>query len=88
MELEGEFPDMNAQKMAKEGFHLFKSILHHRYRQGWQFLALLVGLNVEEATSKPSSAFVFPDGRLNSLVVDYLSQNNLGELLILAQALA
>ena len=38
MEVEGELPDMNAEVMAKEGFYLVKSVLRHRYRQGWCFL--------------------------------------------------
>ena len=36
----------------------------------------------------PFSAFVLPEGRLNSVLVDYLSQNNLGELLRLGETLA
>ena len=88
MEVEGELPDMNAEEMAKEGFYLVKSVLRHRYRQGWRFLTLWEGLGVEEATWEPFSAFVLPEGRLNSVLVDYLSQNNLGELLRLAETLA
>ena len=42
MEVEGELPDMNAEEMAKEGFYLVKSVLRHRYRQGWRFLTLFV----------------------------------------------
>ena len=88
MEVEGELPDMNAEEMAKEGFYLVKSVLRHRYRQGWRFLTLWEGFGVEEATWEPFSAFVLPEGRLNSVLVDYLSQNNLGELLRLAETLA
>ena len=46
------------------------------------------GFGVEEATWEPFSAFLLPDGRLNSVLVDYLSQKNLGELLRLAETLA
>ena len=81
-------PDMNAEEMAKEGFYLVKSVLRHRYRQGWRFLTLWEGFGIEEATWEPFSAFVLPEGRLNSVLVDYLSQNNLGELLRLAETLA
>ena len=88
MEVEGELPDMNAEEMAKEGFYLLKSVLRHRYRQGWRFLTLWEGFGVEEATWEPFSAFVLPEGRLNSVLVDYLSQNNLGGLLRLAETLA
>ena len=70
---------MNAEEMAQEGFYLVKSVLRHRYRQGWRFLTLWEGFGVEEATWEPFSAFVLPEGRLNSVLVDYLSQNNLGE---------
>ena len=79
---------MNAEEMAKEGFYLVKSVLRHRYRQGWRFRTLWEGFGVEEATWEPFSAFVLPEGRLNSVLVDYLSQNNLGELLRLAETLA
>ena len=88
MEVEGELPDMNAEEMAKEGFYLVKSVLRNRYCQGWGFLSLWEGFGVEEATWEPFSAFVLPEGRLNSLLVDYVSQNNLGELLRLAEMFA
>ena len=88
MEVEGELPEMNAEEMAKEGFYLETSVIRHRYRQGWRFLALSEGFGVEEATWEPFSAFVLPEGRLNSVLADYLSQNNIGELLRLAETLA
>ena len=74
--------------MAKEGFYVVKPILRYCYRQGWQFFTLWEGFGVEEATWEPFSTFVFPDGRLNSVLVDYVSENNLGELLRLAETLA
>ena len=79
---------MNAEGRAKEGFYLVKLVIRHRYCQGWRFLTLWEGFGVEEATWEPFSAFVLPEGRLNSVLVDYLSQNNLGELLRLAETLA
>ena len=88
MEVEGDLPDMNAEEMAKEGFYLLKSVLRHSNRQGWRFLTHWVGLGVEGATWEPFSAFVLPEGHLNSVLVDYLSQSNLGELLRLAETLA
>ena len=53
-----------------------KLVILHRYRQGWRFLTLWEGFGVEEATWEPFSAFVLPDERLISVVVDYLSQDN------------
>ena len=88
IEVEGELPDMNAEEMAKKGFYLVKCVLRHRYRHGWRFLTLWEGFGVEEATREPFSAFVLPEGRLKLVLVDYLSQNNLGELLRHAQTLA
>ena len=79
---------MNDEGMAKEGFYMMKSILRQRYRQGGQFLTLWEGFAVEEATWEPFSAFGLPEGCFNSFLVDYLSQNNLGELLRLAEMLA
>ena len=88
MEVEGEPPDMNAEEMAKEGFTLVKSVIQHRYHQGWHFHTLWEGFGVEEATWEPFSAFLLFVGRSNFALVDYLSQNNLGELLRLAETLA
>ena len=88
IEVEGKLADMNAEDMAKEGFNLVKSVIRRHYRQGWYFLSLWEGFGVEEATCEPFSAFVLPEGRLNSVLVAYLSQNNLGELLRLAETLA
>ena len=79
---------MNAEEMTKEGFYLVKSVIRHCYRQGWRFVTLWEGFRVVEATCEPCSAFVLPEGRLNSVLVDYLSQNNLGELLRLAETRA
>ena len=74
--------------MAKEGLYLVNPVIRHRYCQGWRFLTLWEGCGVEEATCEPFSAFVLPEGRLNSVLVDYFSQNNLGKLLRLAETLA
>ena len=88
MEVEGEHPDMKAEEMVKVGFYLVKSIIRHRYRQGWRFLTLWEGFGVGKATWEHFSAFALPEGRLNSVLVDYLSQNNPMELLRLVEALA
>ena len=40
MEVSGEHPDMNAGEMAKEGFYLVKSVMRHRYREGWRFFTV------------------------------------------------
>ena len=74
--------------MAKEGFYLVKSVIRHHHRNGWRFLTLWEGFGFEEATWEPFSAFVLPEERLNSVLVDYLSENNLGELLRLAETIA
>ena len=88
MEVEGELPDMNAEEMAKEGFYLVKPVIRHRYRQGWRFLTLWERFGVEEATWEPFCPVLLPEGPLNSVLEDYLSQNILGELLRLAETLA
>ena len=88
MEVEGELSDMNPEEMAKEGVQLLKSVIRHAYRQGWRLLTLWEGLGVGEATWEPFCALVLPEGRLNSVLVDYFSHNNLGESLRLAETLA
>ena len=90
MEVEEVLPDMNAEEMVNEVFYLVKSVIRHPYRQQWRFLTLWEGFRVEKATWEPFSfsAFLLPEGRLNSVLVDYLFQKNLGELLRLAETLA
>ena len=85
---EGEVPNKNREEMAKEVFYMVKSIPQDRYCPGWQFLSLWEGLGVQVATCETLSAFVLPEGCLNSVLVDYSSQNNLGDLLRLAETLA
>ena len=79
---------MNAEEMVKESFYMVKSILRHRYRRGWQFLTLWEGFGFEEATWELFCALVLPEGRRIPFLVDYLSQNNLGQLLRLAEIFA
>ena len=88
MEVEEELPDINAEEMAKGGFYLVKLVIRHRFCQGWRFLTLSEGFGVEKATPEHFSAFVPPQGRLNSVLVDYLSQKKPGELPRLAETLA
>ena len=73
MEVEGELPDMNAEESAEEGFYLVKSVIRHCYPQGWCFHTLWERFGVEEATWEPFSAFVLPEGHLNSVLVHYVS---------------
>ena len=80
--------DMNAEEMAREILELVKSVIRHRYRQEWCFPTLWKGFEVKVPPWEPFFAFVLPEGRLNSVLVDYLSQNNLGELLRLPETLA
>ena len=88
MEVEGELPDMNAEEMAKEGIYIMKSILRHRYHQGCLFLTLREGFGPQKGNRERFLAFMLPARRLNSVMVDCLSQNNVGELLRLADTLA
>ena len=43
---------------------------------------------MEKATWEPFSAFMLVERRLNSVLVYYMSENNLGEMLRLAELLA
>ena len=88
MEVKVQLPKMNAKETAKEGFYMVKSLLRLRYCQGWQSQTLWEVSGVGEATWEPFSAFMLPEGRPNSVLVEYLSRNNLGDLLRLAETLA
>ena len=88
MEVEGELPDTNAEEMAKQGFYLVTPVIQHGYCQGWRFHTLWEGCGAEKATWEPFPALVLPQGRLYSVLVDYVSQNNVAELLRLAETLS
>ena len=69
-ELEEILLDRNAEEMVKEGFYVVKSILRHCCCKGWRFVTLWEWYTVDEATCKSCSAFLLPDGGLNSVVVE------------------
>ena len=85
MEVEGKLPNMNAEERSKDGFYMVNVILRRRYRQGLRVLPLWGAFRVEEANLEPVSAFVLHEAHVNSVLVDYLSQKNSGDLLRLAE---
>ena len=86
-EVEETLRDTNTKEMAKEGFYLVKLVLRHCYCQSWRFLTPCEMYGKDEATWDACSVFLLPNGRLNFVVVEDLSPNNLGELLRLAELL-
>ena len=63
-------------------------IARHEYKGGWKFLTLWDGYGLSEATWEPMSAFIQPDGSMNTIFRSYLVENNEGQLLTRAETLS
>ena len=83
-----ELEEMTADEMAVDGYYVVAGIARHEYKQGWKFLTLWDGHGLSEATWEPMSAFIQPDGSINSIFHSYLVENNEGQLLTRAETLS
>ena len=83
-----ELEEMTADEMAVDGYYVVASMARHEHKQGWKFLTLCDGFGLSEATWEPMSAFIQPDGSINSISRSYLVENNEGQLLTRAETLS
>ena len=83
-----ELEEMTADEMAVDGYYVAAGIARHEYEQGWKFLTLSDGYGLSEATCKPMSAIIQPDGIINPMLGSYLVENNEGQLLTRAETLS
>ena len=83
-----ELGEMTADERAVNGYCVVAGIARHEYKQGWKFLTLWDGYGLSEATWKPMSAFVQPDGSINPIYRSYLVESNEGQLLTRAETLS
>ena len=83
-----ELEEMTADETAVNGYYVVAGIARHEYKQGWDFLTLWDGHGLSDATWKPMSAFIQPDGSINPIFRSYLVENNEGQLLTRAETLS
>ena len=88
LEVADELEEMTADEMAVDGYYVVAETTRHEYKQGWKFLTLWDGFGLSEATWKPMSAFIQPDGSINPIFRSYLVENNEGQLLTRAETLS
>ena len=81
-----ELEEMTAYEMAVYGYYVVPGIARHK--QGRKFLTLWDGYGLSEATWKPMSAFIQPNGSINPIFRSYLVENNEGQLLTRAETLS
>ena len=79
---------MTADEITVDGYYVVAGIARHEYKQGCKFLTLWDGYGLSEAIWEPMSAFVQPDGSINSIFCSYFVENNEGQLLIRAETLS
>ena len=72
---------MTANEMAVDSYYVVAGIARHEYKQGPKFLTLWDGYGLSEATWEPMSAFIQPDGSINTIFRTYLVENNEAQLL-------
>ena len=73
--------EMTKEEMEKDGYYNVQAVLDNKHRQGWLFLTLWEGYGMEETTWEPTSAFIQPAGTINEVLLKYLTQNAMGDVL-------
>ena len=58
---------MNQEEQAQLGFYNVFKILKHKFHQGWKFLVWWENFPMAASTWEPISAFVLPNGSVNSV---------------------
>ena len=76
---------MTADEMAVQDYYVVAGIARHEYKRGLRFLILWDGYGLSEATGKPMSAFIHPDGSIRPIFGSYLIENTEGQLLTRAE---
>ena len=80
--------EMTADEMAVDGYYVVAGIARHEYKQGSKFLTLWDSYGLSEATWEAMSAFIQPDGSINSIFRSYLVANKERQLLTRAETLS
>ena len=63
------------------GFYNVEKIIKHKFQQGWKFLVVWEGFPVSAATWEPISAFIHPNGSVNTLFKEFCVERGLTEIL-------
>ena len=61
----------------KQGYFFVERILKHKYKHGFHFLTKWQEYPVNDSTWEPISAFVQPNGQINTQFQHYCQENNL-----------
>jgi len=59
------------EEQAQMGFYNVHKITKHKFQQGWKFLVWLENFPISASTWEPVSAFVLPNGSVNSVFKEY-----------------
>ena len=63
------------------GFYNVEKIIKHKFQQGWKFLVVWEGFPVAAATWEPISAFILPNGSVNTIFKEYCLEKGLTDIL-------
>ena len=72
---------MTPQEQADLGYYNVFKILKHKFQQGWKFLVQWENFPVSASTWEPISAFVLPNGSVNSIFKEYCEERGLQSIL-------
>jgi transposase InsO family protein len=72
---------LTSEEKGEQGFYNVEAILRHKFHQGWRFLTHWQGFPVSASTWEPVRSFTLPQGRTNSIFVEYLKANGLHGIL-------
>jgi transposase InsO family protein len=72
---------MSSEEQAQLGFYNVYKILKHKFQQGWKFLVWWENFPASASTWEPISAFMLPNGSINTIFKDYCVENGLTNVL-------
>ena len=76
-----EVETMTPEEQAEIGFYNGYKILKHKFQQGWKFLVWWENFPASASTWEPTSAFLLPNGSVNSVFKTYCQENGLTHIL-------
>ena len=72
---------MTTDEQAELGYFNVYKIVKHKFQQGWRFLVWWENFPVSSSTWEPVSAFVLPNGSVNSVFKAYCLEKGLSQVL-------
>ena len=72
---------MTVDEQAALGYYNVAKIIKHKFQNGWKFLVVWEGFPISASTWEPITAFLLPNGSVNSIFKEYCETHDLSNVL-------